>query len=166
MQNYFKGSKENPYHLSIGAVLINEDNLVCCHYFNKVSVQYQGEYKDFYILMRETIKSGEKIEEALHRGLMEEFGATGEIVTYVGSQVGSFRRQGVDVEKTTLYFLVKCKSFDPKLRVNEDVESESEIQWQNPDFLIEKMKQQGNRFKEKTLDESEILERVKRLGLV
>ncbi len=33
MAHFFKGTKEKPYHLSVGAVFINDEGLVCCHYF-------------------------------------------------------------------------------------------------------------------------------------
>ncbi len=160
MENYFKGTKTHPYHLSIGAVVVNEENKVCCHYFKKLKFIKTGEsFDDFYILMRETMEMGESIEDTLHRGLMEEFGITGEIITYLGSIKANFPIDEVLIEKTTLYFLVKMKTFKPDLRSSEDIEKESEIQWQTVDFLISKMKGQSLRLNS-TLDESAILERV------
>lgn len=164
MQNYFKGTKEKPYHLSIGAVLLNDENKVCCHYFDELdekSKRVYGDLKDFYILMRETPELGESIEQTLNRGIMEEFGATGEVITYLGSINGEFTKGGVNIEKTTLYFLMKLKSFNPDLRSLSDIEGDSEIQWQTPAFLIEKMRGQRKRLNQTTLDESVILERVK-----
>ncbi len=162
MPNYFKGSPSNPYHLSIGAVVINEKNEVCCHHFDSVTLRNVFvELKNFYILMRETVEMGETIEETLHRGLMEEFGITGDIVTFLGSIKGHYPLEGVSVEKTTLYFLVKLKTFDPKLRSKKDEESESSIEWQTIDYLIPKMQEQGERLRRTDLNEAPILERAK-----
>ncbi|MES3031506.1 MAG: NUDIX hydrolase [Patescibacteria group bacterium] len=164
MQNYFKGTKEHPYHLSVGAVALNEKNEVCCHYFTEIKGHASfAHLKNFYILMRETMEMGESIEQTLHRGLKEEFGITGEIVDYLGSTRDEYFDPGKDsqIEKTTLYFLVKTKTFNPELRNQEDVEVESKIEWQSCDYLIEKMKEQGIRFGNMSLDESSILEKVK-----
>lgn len=64
------------------------------------------------------------------------------------------------IEKTTLYFLVKTKTFDPILRSKEDFAMGSEIEWLPSDFLINKMKEWGRRYENTTLDESSILERL------
>ena len=165
MENYFRGTRNHPYHLSIGAVVINDKNEVCCHYFKKLTLRkaFEG-FTDFYILMRESMEMGESIEQTLHRGLKEEFGITGNIVTYLGSLQGEYTVKAVEptysIEKTTLYFLVKMKTFKPELRAQEDAEKESEIQWQPIDVLVYKMKEQGVRLNNNTLDESLILQRV------
>lgn len=90
MNNYFIGTKENPYHLSIGGVLKNAEGKICCHYFDHISHPAFGAYDNFYLLMRETIEPGESIEQCLHRGLSEEFGATAELKSYLGSIVSHF----------------------------------------------------------------------------
>ena len=56
--------------------------------------------------MRETMHPHETIETAIKRGLMEEFGAKGEIKSYIGSIKSTFPLHGGEtmVEKTTLYF--------------------------------------------------------------
>jgi 8-oxo-dGTP pyrophosphatase MutT (NUDIX family) len=165
MQNYFRGKREHPYHLSIGAVIVNDENKVCCHFFKEMTLRkaFEG-FTNFYILMRESMEMGESIEQTLHRGLMEEFGITGDVITYLGSLKGNYTVKASEphysIEKTTLYFLVRMKTFKPELRAQEDAEKESEIQWQPIDFLIPKMKVQGDKFNS-TLDESEMLERSK-----
>ncbi|MEK7646268.1 MAG: NUDIX hydrolase [Patescibacteria group bacterium] len=163
MENYFRGTKQHPYHLSVGAVIVNGENKICCHYFEKVTSRNKfRHFTDFYILMRETMEMGESIEDTLHRGLKEEFGMTGDIVTYIGSIKGNYPIEDISIEKTTLYFLVKMKTFEPELRATEDAEKESEIQWQTIDFLIPKMKAQVARLNS-TMDESSILERVQNI---
>lgn len=167
MENYYRGTKEKPYHISVGAVVMNEDGKVCCHFFEKLTFRkaFEG-LTNFYILMRESMERGEKIEDTLHRGLMEEFGITGEIITYLGSLRHDYIVKSAEpnyaIEKTTLYFLVRMKTFKPELRSQEDAEKESEIQWLPIDFLISKMKEQGVRLNESTLDESLILARAKK----
>jgi hypothetical protein len=109
MANYFQATKERPYHISIGAVLRNQEGKVAAHYFDNFSLPGFGDADDFYLLMRETIEPGETIEMALARGLMEEFGATARLQKYIGSIVARFPKEGVIIEKTTLYFLCELE---------------------------------------------------------
>jgi hypothetical protein len=163
MDNYFRGIKEKPYHLSVGAVLANDTGQICCHFFKAFKSEADLiEYKNFYILMRETVERNESLEESLQRGICEEFGARGKIITYLGSLKSKFNRLDFQIEKTTLYFLLKLEKQDIKLRLKDEEEKASEIQWHSADFLIEKMKEQGKRYLDRTdLDESLILERAK-----
>lgn len=90
--------------------MVNEKQEVACHYFKEVVLKGRDNYKDqvfkdFYIVMRETPELGETLEEAVYRGLMEEFGIEGTIKTYVGSIKANLPHYGFTVEKTTLYFL-------------------------------------------------------------
>ncbi len=152
--NYFQGTVDNPTHLSIGAVLVNGKGQIACHYHVQVR-----DLKDVYTLMRETIEPDESIEQALQRGLMEEFGASGKLERYLGSIVSSFKRGPKPVEKTTLYFLVRLTNHDTAKRVPGHDEWESDIQWQTADFLTSRMKLQS-RYSD--LDESTILARAKK----
>lgn len=153
MSEYFLTKTRKPYHLSIGGVLINEENEVCVHYFKEI----RG-FKDLYILMRETINTGESIEECLHRGLKEEFGAEGEIVAFLGNTTTFYNIDEVEIEKTTLYLLCKLISQDLGLRSNEDIESTSEVKWINIDEALEIFKNQKI---EPEQDEYKILQRAK-----
>lgn len=161
VRSFFKSTKESPYHLSVGAVLVDEEGRVACHYFKKFQVtDEEQKYDDFYILMRETVEAGEGLEEAVLRGIKEEFGATGEIEKFVGTLLTKFPRGNVWVEKTTAYFLIKLKDFDINKRIFDDHEKDSIIEWQSIDFLIAKMEEQKRRFERTDFDESEILKRV------
>ncbi len=168
MQNYFQGNGEHPRHLSVGAVLVNDAGEICAHHFDsKNGSKFAGYWKDqglddFYILMRETVEMGETLEQAVCRGLLEEFGAEAELVDYLGSIQSYFKHKGseIEIEKTTLYFLCKLKNQDLGKRSRGDVENESMLEWHNPLFLIEKMKSQGVELNRQDLDESVILEKL------
>lgn len=161
MNNYFQGSKESPYHISIGAVLRNAEGKIATHYFEHFIHPGFGEAHDFHILMRETIEPGESLETVLSRGLMEEFGATATLHSYIGSIVSHFPKEEITIEKTTLYFLCDLISIDPSLRSTEDAENASEIQWSKPSYLIDKMKEQGSRIGREDIDESKILQALR-----
>jgi ADP-ribose pyrophosphatase YjhB (NUDIX family) len=147
-----------PYHLSVGAVLINDQGQICCHYF-----PLQDRYERIYLLMRETMEEGESPETALHRGLKEEFAAKADAEAYLGSIVSEFLNEevGAMAQKTTLYFLCRLKEQDVLKRDPYDEEAPSEIQWQDADFLIAKMQDQFLRYGRSDQDESSVLERLK-----
>ena len=159
-QNYFQGTSLRPYHISIGAVVRNTDGKIGCHYFRKFTHTTMGQFENFYLLMRETIEPNESIEVCLVRGLMEEFGATGSLESYLGSIKSDFTHKNVVIEKTTLYFLCNLISFDVAKRKLDDAESQSEIMWVEKEKLILHMKEQGKRLGREDLDESEILLRI------
>jgi len=165
MQNYLQGNSKHPQHLSVGAILLNDKNEVCCHHF--VNNQLKGYWPDLniddlYILMRETLNPGENLDSGVKRGLMEEFGAEAEIIDYIGSIKSHFKSKEVEIEKTTLYFVCKLLSQDLNKRSDEDIESKSNIEWQKADYLIPKMKEQSKKYGRTDIDESEILERFRK----
>jgi hypothetical protein len=120
MKNYFQRSKEQPYHISVGAVLTNNNNEVCIQYLKDFYHPAVGSLSDFYSLMRETIEPNETIEQALHRGLLEEFGAVAELKSFLGSIVAMTPQEDYIFQKNTLYFHLKLISIDPKKRSHED----------------------------------------------
>lgn len=158
--NYFQGTIQNPYHISIGAVVRNDRGEICCHYFEHFSHAGFGAFEHFYLLMRETIEPGETIEDCLSRGLREEFGIQAKLRSYIGSIVSHFPREHTEIEKTTLYFLCDLVSFDESQRKADDPEAGSAIVWLPLSALILKMKEQGARIGREDVDESAILERL------
>ncbi len=112
--------------------------------------------------MRKTIEPNEYLENVLHRGLMEEFGVEAKLVDYIGSIQSHFKSKGVEIEKTTLYFLCKLKNQDLSRRSTGDVEYESQIEWHTTNFLIPKMKEQTIKYGRTDVDESKILEKIKK----
>jgi len=167
MKNYFQGNSEHPQHISVGAVILNDKNEICCHHFDSKKSDLKGYWKDqgledFYILMRKTMEPNETLETTLHRGLQEEFGAEADFIDYIGSIQSRFNDKGAEIEKTTLYFLCKLKNQDVSKRSSGNVECEGQIEWQTADFLIPKMKEQAKKFGRTDVDESPILERIKK----
>jgi hypothetical protein len=163
MINPFQATIDHPYHLSIGAILRNETDKICCHYFGPSAAREHkkyNQYENFYLLMRETIEPGESVEQCLHRGLMEEFGARAELKTYVGSIISQYPIDEKIVEKTTAYFLCDLISFDQTKRRENDPEGGSKICWVSAVDLIAKMKEQGKRLKNTAFDESVVVERA------
>ena len=162
MINDFQRSEQYPFHISIGAIVVDKNNNVGCHYFDKHEIPGFGVFEDFYLLMRETIEPRETIEGCLGRGLVEEFGVNAKIRHYAGSIVSRFQltKGGPTVEKTTLYFLCDLISIDESKRRLNDPESGSIIKWLPLNDIIKFMKEQRVRIGREDADESTILEKV------
>lgn len=160
-KNYYISNKDNPHHLSVGAVVLNDQKEVLCHHFSSITLNGVTA-NDLYLLVRETLESGETLEEAVHRGLKEEMGAEAEIETYIGSIASEFPRGKILMQKTTLYFLCQLKNIDASKRDVTDPEAGSKITFLPIDKLIKKMKTQSGRYGRTDLDESSILEEVKK----
>ena len=167
MKNIYKNSKEFPYHISVGAVLLREDGAVACQHFSKETIlKITGIERDVYTLMRETIEEekGETILDALHRGLDEEFGVKGEVRGYLGSLesdvINSVAAYPVDFKKTTLYFLVDIEP-GQNLRIeSSDTGVNFVNKWAEPRELIELMDKQSEGLARTDLSESEIIRRA------
>lgn len=150
----YKSTKEYPHHISVGVVLINDKHEVACHFYREQTIRNYPQ--NFYTLMNESLEANETLEEAVMRGLKEEYSMKGILERYVGSVIMWFDKDGVNIEKTVPYFLCRLTSIEE--RDVHDPESISEIKWMNLDELIEIMKTQEK-------DESKILEDVKRFYL-
>jgi NADH pyrophosphatase NudC (nudix superfamily) len=160
-QSLSKASKEFPFHISVGAVLTDDDGRICCHFYEKSVLPIESEGKsDLYLLMRETVEADESLEHAVLRGLKEEFGAEAELRAYIGSIKSTFplRVSKTLVEKTTLYFHASMTSFHPELRDMDEVESKSTIQWIEPKQLRDLFIEQGKKYDRSDLDESKVIE--------
>lgn len=157
--NVYSATKKYPFHLSVGAVITRADGKVLCHYFDTLPDPL-GHHDDVYILMRETVESGESMEQALIRGAAEEFGAAIRVDHILEAKIDQIRDDAKEFvwDKTTLYFACSLIELDVRERDEDDFESSSDIQWQDPAFLIAHMKKQGTRTGRGDLDESRILE--------
>jgi hypothetical protein len=170
LENYFKSDAGHPQHISVGGILVNEKNEICCHQFTPEFLKEywnhapENIHTDAYLLMRETIHPHETLESGLHRGLMEEFGATAELLDYAGSIVAYFKLKGQETQKTTLYFLARLISIDLAKRDLSDIEGKTIIEWHTAQFLVPRMKAQGAGYGRSDVDESSILERLLEQG--
>lgn len=161
MTKLFQHSAESPFHISVGAVLVNGDGKILVHTFsaNKVPpnlIHNLGGMETISILMRESLENGESLEGAVARGLQEEFGMEGNIKKYLGSEQHFLETPGGDFEKTTLYFEVELITTGE--RPMDDPEAHSTLEWMDPAALVERMKEQGRCTERKDLDESKIVE--------
>ena len=156
MQNYFAGSSDHPYHISVGAVLLDINGRIACHHFK----QARG-LSDYYSLMHETLEPNESLEQALARGLMEEFGATATLKTYIGSRVAFFdASDGTAIQKTCLYFTLTVDTLDETKRHQNDREAGSRIEWLPASELAEKLRSQAARLGRKNETDAEIIDRM------
>ena len=159
MTKLFQHSPEAPFHISVGAVVVNAEGKILAHKITKQNIPAEISEKmedmpEVYILMRESLENDETLEQAVHRGIREEFGVEGEIKKYLGS-IQVFIPQEA-FEKTTLYFHVALTHIGE--RPTNDAESYSDIEWIAPDTLLQKMKSQGEKTTRGDLDESKIIE--------
>lgn len=139
----------------------NDEGNLLCHFFKKEDLPNESEGKsDLYLLMRESLHLREPLEEAVARGLMEEYGATGTIVDFLGTIVSHFPSSDdhqTPIEKTVLYFLVDFISIDETLREAGAVESRSTLMWLSPEDLLEKNLTQASRYSRTDIDDSKII---------
>lgn len=153
---FFQASLEQPYHLSIGAVLFDQNGRIACHHFHEVLG-----HKDIYILMRESMENNESPLMTLHRGLKEEFGAVCKPIAFLGNLSGYLPDPNLPFDKTTLYIACQLVQWDPKDRDLADPEAGSTIEWIDPESLIALMEKQGVRFHHRAdADESEMIKRA------
>jgi len=155
LNNYFSGYCGLPNHLSVGAVVVRKDGKICCHHFEE-----KIGFKDIFILMRETINPGETIEDALKRGLTEEFNIEAKLIDFLGSIQSQYKDRNFKLEKTTIYFLCEYLRDLDRPRDITDMEGDSIIEWLKPADLIKKMKDQFNRYGREDADESKIIEKL------
>lgn len=161
MKNFLNQSVESPTHISVAALLRNKEGEFLCHFFKKEDLPDESEGKsDLYLLMRESLHLGESLESAVMRGLMEEYGAEGNIVDFLGTIVSHFPSSDnstVSIEKTVLYFLVEFISIDETKREVGAVESRSQLLWLEPEDLLEKNITQAARYSRTDIDDSKII---------
>lgn len=162
MEKFYQHTFPQPFHLSVGAVLFNEKKEVCVHHFHteKIPETLQflaGGLDEFYLLMRESVEGDESLQQAVHRGLLEEFGAVGSIDRYLGALTCDVRSNERIFEKTTLYHAVELQELRERALVDE--ESETDMEWHSPRDVLSLFRSQGSRTERKELDESLIIER-------
>ncbi len=127
---------DKPFHISVGAVLFDDNHRICLHHFYKNHVPAKLHFLiDFmdecYHLMRESLEGNEPLQDAVLRGIREEFGATGVVERYLGAKIDEIQQpDGQTFEKLTIYHAVRLTGF--KERVVSDVESQTKMEWCSP----------------------------------
>jgi ADP-ribose pyrophosphatase YjhB (NUDIX family) len=168
MNNLFKHKESAPFHISVGAVLVNNKGKILTHKRTtettpKEFLHTMGGLSETYILMRESLEDNETLENAVHRGLQEEFGAEGKIRKYLGAIfIPALHAKTRIFEKTTLYFKVELIRIGE--RPMDDGESHTELVWMEPKELLIQMRNQGSRTEREDLDESKIIESYLKYG--
>lgn len=132
MTNIYQFTKNWPAHLSVGCVLLNQKNEVALLHFAADTKYGKMFGREFYLLMRETIEGDESLKTAVNRGLMEEMGARGYIVAFLGSVQSDIHEElagGLAMRKTTLYHLASLEEIDDSKRKPNDEEKDANIVW-------------------------------------
>lgn len=136
-----KGDTNNPYHLSVGAVVIKN---------KKIALIKKPD--GYCTLPQETLFLNENLKAGLIRGIKEELGEIVNIKKYLGSLKSYFfRPNGTKIEKTTLYFLAKATSTTKKQQQKDELKDK--ILWLNKKQITERLKQSKN-------NETKILEKL------
>lgn len=162
MASIFQHTPTSPFHLSVGAVVVNETGAILVHhaYKDKIPEKYAsifGSNTDIWYLMRETVENNESLEHAVLRGVQEEFGIEQcSIVRYLGSIQAIDDHEPTSFEKTTLYFLVTPGNVGA--RPIADAESHTDLEWRTPEELLTLFRTQMKNGALADLDESKIIE--------
>ncbi|OGD60833.1 hypothetical protein A2807_02450 [Candidatus Berkelbacteria bacterium RIFCSPHIGHO2_01_FULL_50_36] len=144
--------------MSVGAVVVNDEGLIACRHHQH---DEHNRPVDAFLLMRETIEPGETIENAVARGLKEEFGLVAKITQFLGPVVSHYGYKNFTVEKTTLFFLCRFTKL-VELKEN-DFESSGNLEWHDLDLLIEKQHAQAKHLSRDDIDDSLALKRAKEI---
>jgi 8-oxo-dGTP pyrophosphatase MutT (NUDIX family) len=107
--------------------------------------------------MRESLEDGETLQEAVLRGCLEEYGATGVIEKYLGAKIDIIVTPTKDFQKCTLYHAVRLTSLGE--RTGTDAEKTTELEWYSPTDLLMLLDRQCAQTTRPELDEREVIRR-------
>lgn len=172
MHTVFAGTPERPFHLSIGAVLV-EDGKFLAHKFDLTRIDLQEakgrtgiEIDTFYTIMTETPEENEGFLDALKRGCLEEFGANIELLGFIGTHIGHFQKPKhleVTIEKNIPFFLCNVTDRDDARRPEGEIESMSEIISLNGEELASLLDEQYKKIGRSDFDLGGIVRRAQSL---
>lgn len=145
-------------HISVGCALLDGDDRIAMHH------HHDSPFGELYTLMRETLHDNETLEAGVARGLMEEWGAQGTIVAFLGAKLAHLEDvDGSVMDKTTLYFFARLTTQDDTRRDPTDPESSSAIEWLTLDEATKELNIQAVRFPGRPdLHEAGVIELVQR----
>ncbi len=160
--NFYQHGLPQPFHISAGALLFNDQTEICTHHFYATEVSANllfllGGLSEGYHLMRESLEGDESLQTAVHRGLYEEFGATGTIEKYLGSQVCMVTTPERQFEKLTVYHAVRLIELGDRPDI--DAESRSKMEWYSAVDLLSMYEKQAAMTDRPELNETEIIRR-------
>ncbi|GIW58776.1 MAG: hypothetical protein KatS3mg086_061 [Candidatus Dojkabacteria bacterium] len=148
-----------PFHISVGAVVLNSKKQVALQYF-----KHNAGHDNVYYLMRESLQDNNTIEQTLANGLMKEMGITAQIRHFVGSRVTNFLdSDGNEITKTTIYYLCDLVSIDESQKDPENPEGVSEVKFFDIDEAIKITQEQLKRTNYLDICEFDILQNVAKL---
>jgi ADP-ribose pyrophosphatase YjhB (NUDIX family) len=162
-KEFYLHTLPQPFHLSVGAVLFDNDLRICVHSLDADAVPdslkfLTGGLRHAYLLMRESLEVGETIVDAVHRGLAEEFSVEGTVEKYLGAIDCMVTTPTSTFQKTTLYHAVRLEKMN-KRSVTDDPESRSTLEWYEPEKLVELLTTQEQLTNRPELHEVEIVKR-------
>ncbi len=163
MSKFYQHTLPQPFHISVGAVLFNNQHEICLHHFYKKDVpeklHFLADYLDeVWHLMRESIEGNDPLQDAVLRGVQEEFGVIGEVDKYLGAKIDTITGPNQEpFEKLTIYHSVKLIEFGE--RSNIDAENKTVMEWHSPQAALEIYREQASKTTRPELDESIIIER-------
>ncbi len=163
--SFYKYSKTKPFHISVGGLLFNDNYEICVHHFFKENIpndlHFLMDYqKEVFHLMRESLEGNEPLQDAVVRGMKEEFGADVAVDMYLGAKVDIITSPTEKpFEKLTIYHSAKLVSLGERLDF--DAESKSKMEWYSADDLLKIFDEQCAKTKRPELDERIIVERFK-----
>lgn len=164
MNDFYKYQiPQNPFHISVGAVLFNENYEICMHHFFKKNVPEHLHFlidnmDECYHLMRESLEGNEPLQDAVLRGIKEEFGAVGIVEKYLGAKIDLIKEpDDTDFEKLTIYHAVRLK--DLRERTDKEVEGNTKLEWFKPQVVLDIYTNQVSKTDRPELDERIVIER-------
>jgi len=156
---------EKPFHISVGAILFDDDHKICLHHFYKKDVPVRLHFlvdhmDEVYHLMRESLEGNEPLHDAVLRGIKEEFSAKGVVESYLGSKIDEILQpDGTTFEKLTIYHAVRLKELGTRVVTDTDVESKTKLEWLSPEEVLQIYDKQCQLTKRPELDERIIIDR-------
>lgn len=153
----YRHSRVNPYHISVGGVVYDRDEK------DQIQVVVLGRREkdgNHYHLPKGTLRHNETLEDCARREVKEESGYEVEIKELLGGFTQNYKaRDGLAVEKTTLYFAMKQvgkigehdaeHDFVKKMEINEAISKLKETEPKKKEYeIVERLKYNFERRKD------------------
>jgi len=161
---FYQYGLPQPYHISVGAVVFNDQYEICLHHFFKDKVPERLHFlsdglDEIWHLVRESLEGDESLQAAVLRGVQEEFGITGRVEKYLGAKIDVITgpQKIHPFEKLTVYHAVRAIEYGERPDIDE--ESRTVMEWHSPAQAREIYRQQASLTTRPELDETIIIDR-------